>query len=117
LPRIWAEQLINDFRDKEILLIGYAGIDPDIRPTLIEGLKGSKFAFWFELPHHCNALNVRYFNLIQVGKLKIVSSKNPSLSFLQKMTEYGFTNSIPEKLINFVSQRDFYNVRFIKLET
>jgi tetratricopeptide (TPR) repeat protein len=50
----WQRRLVEDLRDRHVFLFGYRGADPDLTPAILEGLRSSRTATWWEFPEDEN---------------------------------------------------------------
>lgn len=102
LAKEWVDQLLSDLKDSQVIIVGYSGVDPDIQPILKRGLMNVSKAVWYELPNKCKLIESRFKEPIQKNKLKVLPTKNPSVSFFEEMERRGLTSNISIEFQNYL---------------
>lgn len=68
LPKAWSSRLMDDFRAAQVGIVGYAGADIDIRPSLVVALESCNQARWFATNSDQRSLEGRFDSSIANGK-------------------------------------------------
>ena len=95
-----AAKLRQSFRDRDVMICGYAGADPDVMPALLSAFDDAASVEWFEIHPSVVHLKARYRSLLAEGKLKITTVPNPSLALYQRLTEYGLGRDTPSLMVS-----------------
>lgn len=80
------DRLISSFIGKNVLICGYLGVDPDIKPALTEALKKANTAKWFQRPVEVDFVEAQYASLR--SNLSVIGTENPSADFLKELENY-----------------------------
>ncbi len=73
------EHMIRTFMGKDILVAGYAGADPDLRPALHEAFKKARKVIWFDFEPQINEIRRSYFGLSNLELIACKSGETPSI--------------------------------------
>jgi tetratricopeptide (TPR) repeat protein len=85
----WRDCFAEMITGRRLIIAGYAGADPDIRPLLNAAFDRSSVVQWIEIPGSCSVLERRFHHAVVAGKLVITPSANPSMELVAMLEGAG----------------------------
>lgn len=92
MNKLWAEALRQDLADREVLLFGYRGADPDLTPALLEDFALARSVTWWEFRESANF--ARLEEMLRSGSPARVVAGNPSTA-LQELAHSLVPHNVP----------------------
>ena len=115
LSGAWRGRLLADATEAELVVIGYAAADTDLRAVLAEVFDVAANITWFEFPGRPrDALRARF--PILENKCKFLPRRGPNLSraILRWARSRGLDRAIPEPLTRFEGRRSAPSIPSLK---
>lgn len=98
MPFGWHERLIGDLTGSSVLVLGYRGADPDIWPTLREGLALADEVLWFDVSSARQDLADRIDSAGLDGSVELRLSAVPGQAFCRALAERADGAEVPRPL-------------------
>jgi hypothetical protein len=98
LAEPWRHRLLEDVTDRELILIGYAGADVDLRNALEAAVTKARAATWLVLEGHGDEFERRFADLVASRRLSIIEAKRPDQAFFAWAEARGFDQDISQTL-------------------
>ena len=78
------ELLARHATNKDVMIIGYAGLDPDLAGGLRMAIELANSAVWWDFPDRAAEISGRYRSFVPM-KLEVRASMNPALAFVEEI--------------------------------
>ena len=116
LPTPWADRLARDCYHRHVILVGYAGLDIDLRVVLNTALADAEEITWFEIVDNWPGLLERMPNLAERSQPFVggTNARDLSREFLEWAHDRGLSRSVTETQVSGVSEKSRHHVRDIE---
>lgn len=107
LPKRWAERLAMDLDGAEVVLIGYAGADIDLRMTLGEALENAASVTWY-MTRSDAAVAVERFPALSRIPCRFVGNDDPvelTRIFIEDARASGLMIGVDPRMLSQISER------------
>jgi hypothetical protein len=116
LPTPWADRLARDCYHRNVILVGYAGLDIDLRVVLNTALADAEEITWFEVVDNRPGLSERMPSLAERSHPFVggTNARDLSREFLAWARERGLSRAVTETQLSGVSDEPRHHVRDIE---